>query len=180
MNLREAILTEHSAAQRDKIVNWVGNSQRRFDELAGLFMSGEYRVVQRAAWPVSYFAHLHPKLVLKHLAAFIDILEKKDVHPAVHRNIVRLLQEAEVPENLQGRLMNACFRFVEDPETPVAVKAFSLTVLEKLAYQYPEIKPELKTIIEDRWAFETPAFRSRGRKILKAMEKTETRVKQRP
>lgn len=53
MILKEAILNEHSKAQCARIVNWVGKSQARFDELFNLFLNDEYRVVQRAGWSVS-------------------------------------------------------------------------------------------------------------------------------
>jgi hypothetical protein len=49
MNLREEILKEHSKAQSNKIVSWIGNSQKKFDELFNLFLNDEYRVTQRAA-----------------------------------------------------------------------------------------------------------------------------------
>ena len=49
MHLRETILDEHSKANCNKIVNWVGDSQKRFDELFNLFLNSEYRVNQRAA-----------------------------------------------------------------------------------------------------------------------------------
>ncbi|MEJ7671786.1 MAG: hypothetical protein WKF59_03550 [Chitinophagaceae bacterium] len=49
MNLRDEILKEHSKAQCNKIVQWVGDSQKRFEELFHLFLTDEYRVVQRAA-----------------------------------------------------------------------------------------------------------------------------------
>ncbi|MCY7309163.1 MAG: hypothetical protein LH619_00155 [Chitinophagaceae bacterium] len=42
-----------------------------------------------------------------------------------------------------------------------------MTVLQNLSKLYPEIKQELKTIIEDRWELETAAFHSRAKKILK-------------
>jgi hypothetical protein len=51
----------------------------------------------------------------------------------------------------------------------VAIKAFALTVLQNLSAVYPDIKPELKLIIEERWPHETAAFHSRARKILKTM-----------
>ncbi len=37
MNLREEILKEHSKTQCTKIVDWVGDSQQRFDELFQFF-----------------------------------------------------------------------------------------------------------------------------------------------
>ena len=63
--------------------------------------------------------------------------------------------------------MNTCFEYIHSPDEAVAVKAFALTVLENLSKQYPEIKSELKTIIEDRWDYESAAFKSRAKKILK-------------
>ena len=53
MNLRAQILKAHSKANCTKIVNWVGSNQTRFDELFNLFLTDEYRVVQRAGWPLS-------------------------------------------------------------------------------------------------------------------------------
>ena len=65
--------------------------------------------------------------------------------------------------------MNAWFAFIEKPSTPVAIKAFALTTLFNLSKYYPEIKQELKLIIEDRMDNKTPAFKSRGKKILKQL-----------
>lgn len=76
MNLRQTILAEHSKANCDRIVKWIGDSQKRFDELFALFLVDEYRVVQRAAWPLSYCSINHPGLIQKHLAKLLKNLEK--------------------------------------------------------------------------------------------------------
>jgi len=55
------------------------------------------------------------------------------------------------------------------PSRPVVIKAFSLTTLYNLSKFYPEIKNELKLIIQERWDHETAAFKSRGRHILKQL-----------
>lgn len=169
MNLREAILKEHSKAQKDKIVKWIGNSQQRFDELFHLFLTDEYRVVQRAAYLLSYCIEEHPSLIKKHFGKLIKNLSKKNIHEAVKRNTVRILEKIEIPEKYHGDVMNICFDYVQSPDEAIAVKAFSLTVLYKLSQKYPDIKQELKTIIEDRWDYETAAFHSRARKILKKL-----------
>ena len=88
-------------------------------------------------------------------------------HDAVKRNTVRILQVVPIPKKFQGTVMNLCFDYIVDPTEKIAVKAFSLTVLRNLSQLYPEIKQELRTIIEDRWEFETAAFHSRAKKILK-------------
>ena len=169
MNLREAILAEHSKAQTNKIINWVGDSQKRFDELFSLFLNDEYRVVQRAGWPLSYIAIAYPKLIVKHFSELLKNLHKSRLHSAVKRNTVRMLQEITIPQRFHGDVMNLCFDYISSPDEAVAVKAFSLTILQNLSKQYFDIKQELKTIIENRWDFETAAFHSRVRKILKKL-----------
>jgi len=167
MKLRDTVLAEHSKAQTSKIVKWIGNSQERFDELFKLFLNDEYRVTQRAAWPLSFAVKNHPELIRRHLGKLIKNLEKKGLHDSVKRNSVRILRDLDIPERYHGQVMNTCFRFIESPDEAVAIKAFSLIILEKLLPQYPDIKNELKLIIEERWEYEKPAFRGRAKKILK-------------
>ena len=169
MNLRETLLKEHSKKQCNKIVKYIGSNKQRFAELMELFFESEYRVTQRAAWPMSYCVKNHPQLIRPYLKKLLGNLEKKGLHDAVIRNTVRLLQDVEIPKKHQGKLMNICFAFIQSNEIPVAVKAFSLTILQNLSKQYPDIISELKLIIEERWEHETAAFRSRGKKILKAI-----------
>src|SRR5215467_4098090 len=109
MDLRQTILAEHSKANCNKIVKWVGNSQKRFDELFYLFLNDEYRVVQRAAWPVSNCAMAHPEFMKKHFDKLIKNLRKTGLHDAVKRNSLRLLQYMTIPEKVHGELMNLCF-----------------------------------------------------------------------
>ncbi len=166
-NLREEILKEHSKAQCTAIVNWVGASQQRFDELFKLFLNDEYRVVQRAAWPVSYCVIAHPQFIKKHWAALVKNLQQPNLHNAVKRNSIRLLQDIPIPEKYQGSIMDICFNYLQSPTEAVAVKAFSLTVLNNLAKQYPEIIPEVQLILEDQAQCLTAALKVRAREFLK-------------
>jgi hypothetical protein len=166
-NLRQQILKEHSKAQCSAIVNWVGTLQQRFDELFNLFLNDEYRVVQRAAWPVSYCVQAHPEFIKKHWNSFVENLQKPNLHNAVKRNSIRLLQDIAIPKKYQGQIMDICFKYVESPTEAVAVKAFSLTVLGNLAKQYPEIIPEIKLLIEEQMPHQTAAFKSRAKAFLK-------------
>lgn len=171
MHLREELLKEHSAAQAKKIAAWAGVSAKNFRLLMECFMESEYRIAQRAAWSVSKIAETKPALLAPYLEQMVNRLQAKDVHPAVIRNTVRVFEKIRVPEPLHGKLMTACFGFLELANTPVAIKAFSLTILFHLSEQYPEISQELKLLIEEKWDTETAAFKSRGKKILAALEK---------
>ena len=169
MNIKTALLKEHSKRQCDAIVKWVGHDQKRFDELFDLFLHDEYRVVQRAGWPISFCVEKHPELINKHFRDLLDNLGKKGIHDAVKRNTVRLLQHVSIPEKFHGEVMDICFRYISSPAEAVGIKAFSITVLQNLAKHYPEIINEIKLVIEERWDYETVAFKTRARKLLKEL-----------
>lgn len=170
MNLREEILKEHSKAQCAKIVKWVGRSQQRFDELFGLFIHDDYRVVQRSGWPLGYCVIDHPSFISKHWKALINNLKKPNLHNAVKRNSIRLMQDLQIPEKFHGEVMGICFQFLESPTESLAVKVFSMSVLGNLAAMYPDIKAELKLIIEEQLPHQTAGFKSRAKRILKEIK----------
>ncbi len=122
-NLRAELQKEHSKAQCNKIVSWVGNDQKRFDELFNLFLDDESKITHMAAWPVSYCVIAYPELVTKHWSKLIKHLEGSDLHGAVKRNSMRFMQEIIIPKKYHGRVMNICFQLIESPqENAVQVK----------------------------------------------------------
>ena len=171
MKIHEVLLAGQSKKNCDKIVKSIGNDPKKFAELMKNFFTGEYRITQRAAWPMSECVKKYPELITPYYAKLISNLSKKNLHDAIPRNTVRLLQNVDIPKKFQGRIMDICFRYVQSNETAIAIRVFSMTILENLSKIYPEIFPELKLIIEERWPHETAAFHSRARKILQRGEK---------
>lgn len=165
MDIKDQLLKEHSKVAALQVAAYAATSPKHFAELMRCFMSPEYRLAQRAAWSVSLAAQQAPKLIVPHIKSLVDVLTREGVHRAVVRNAVRILQQSHIPEVYHGKLMHACFGLVEAPDTPVAIKAFSLTTLYNLSKTYPEIKEELQLIINEKWEEESPAFRSRAEKF---------------
>jgi hypothetical protein len=176
MNIKEALLQDkiYTKAQAATITDYACTSPENFKELMQCFTDNSYRIAQRAAWSVSDAALRKPKLIQPYLKDIVAQLQRTDVHPAVVRNSVRILQSLEMPGELHGQVMNACFNFIEKPGTPVAIKAFALTTLYNLSKQYPDIQHELQVIIEERMDNERAAFVSRGKKILKQLQERKT------
>ena len=171
MNIRDELLKEknHTKQHALQIAEYAVSSSRHFKELMKCFLDKEYRVAQRAAWSVSWAARKKPAMMLPYIKDLVDQLKGNAVHAAVVRNTVRILEAIDIPEAYHGEVMDCCFKLVEEPTTAVAIKAFSLTALFNLSKQYPEIKPELKLVIEERKDNETAAFKVRANKILKAL-----------
>ena len=169
MNLKEEILREHSKAQVMRIVAYIGVDSERFDDAMKLFLEGDYRVTQRISWVVSHCASVHPWLIMPYLESmWQNLLQNPNLHNAVKRNTVRILQFVEIPEHLQGLVAEVCFKYLGDPQIPVAIRAFSMTVLAKIAKQHPDLQEELKIIVEDQLPYQSPAFVSRAKQILKS------------
>lgn len=169
MDLRVEILKEHSKRQALKIAGWVGNDETRFRELIKLFLHGEYRVTQRAAWIVGHCGLRHPALIIPWLPAMLKRMLEPDVHIAVKRNVLRIIMEMEIPRPLLGRIVSLCFAELTSPVSPIAVKVYSMYILERIARQEPGISRELRETVEEMLPFSGAAIRASSRHVLKRL-----------
>lgn len=169
MNLKEKILSTHSKSNSNEIVEWVGNSQKRMKLLLHIFFGTDTRASQRAAMAVGDIARLRPSLIKPHLHQLVRNLTNPQ-HDAIIRNTVRIFQEVEeIPEELQGELYERCFEYLTSKKYPTAVKAFSVTVLRRIAHIFPELREELIYAIEEQIPQGTVGFKNRAKKELKLL-----------
>lgn len=172
INLREAILAEHSRPQTLKIAHWIGNEPQKVRQLITILLEDEYRVVQRAAWVVSVVAEQHPSVITPYVPLLVAKLKDPEQHVAVKRNIYRMLQFLALPEPIHGDLIHLCFESLLQPGEALAVRAFAISILARMFGIYPELGNELRLILEDALQHETaPSFKSRAKKILKELDK---------
>lgn len=169
MDLRKTVLQAHTLNQTRKIVDYVGSNAARFKALVEVFLTGPYRVTQRAAWPLSYCVEHHPGLITPHFKSLLTMLRRTDTHVAVQRNIVRLLQFVDIPPRYRGEVASTCFGLLQDRRQPVAVRVFSMAVLANLVEHEPDLAGELRILIEDNLPYGSPAFVSRARKVLRKL-----------
>lgn len=169
MDFHQEIAAVANKTQAQKIADYVGNNQERFDAMMEVFYAGPYRVTQKASWVMSHCADRYPVLIVPHFKKMIRIL-KKTPSDAVKRNIIRAWQLVPIPEAHLGEVADLCFTFLSTMQEPVAVKVFAMRVLLLITYQIPELKNELKLIIEDQLPYASAAFRSRGTKVLRTLE----------
>jgi len=168
MNIRKELLKYQVQSKEHalRIAEFAVSSNENFQELMHCFLSKDVKLAQRAAWSVSWAAKKNPAIIQPHIGSIVNQLSRTDIHDAVIRNSVRILESVVIPENFHAEVLSACFDFIQKRNTPIAVKAFSLTILFNLSKLYPEIKNELKMIIRQNMDYETAAFQSRGKKIL--------------
>jgi hypothetical protein len=167
VDIEAALLAEHSKRQALRIAVWIGNDKERLDQLVQLLLKGEYVVAQRAAWVLSSCAENHPQMMKPYLKQLVAKAADPRVHDAVKRNVVRLLQHIQIPRSLLGSVATLCFDFLSSPQAPIAVKAFSMTVLANIAEQEPDIGQELRLVITQLQPHGSPGIQAHARKVLK-------------
>ena len=121
MNISEALLKEHSKANALNIATYIGEDKDRFKQLIEIFTSEEYRLVQRSAWVLSIIADKHPFLIKPYLPLLVKQLHNPK-HDAVKRNVLRILQFIDIPDEVMGELADLCFNFLTSSKKAIAIK----------------------------------------------------------
>jgi len=168
MDLTKEILQIKSKESVDDLAKHLTKDTGDFHQLMKIFLGSNTRITPRAAWIMSKCHDINPHLVKPFIPDMVKNLQN-DVPDGVKRSTLRALQNVKIPTNIQGVLTSICFKFLNSPAEAVAIKVFSMTVLSNIAEKYPDLKTEIKLIIEDQMPYGSAGFKSRGRKILKKL-----------
>lgn len=170
MNLQKILEGARSKGMIGAVVSEVGRSAPRLEQLVSLVTSGRPPYVQdKAAWALTSYADIYPDRLIPHLKKLIHVLRREETGEGIKRSIVRLLQVVDIPKSLEGEVATHCFRYVSDPSEAIAVRCFSIIVLENLAKKNKDLQGELRLILEDQLPYGSAAFVNRGRKVLNRM-----------
>ena len=167
MNIREILKAEHSRSSALKIAQYIGNDPNRFKELVEVFAEGPKKIMQRASWPLRIVVLENPRLVSPYLKLFLTLCNQPDAADAVRRNTMNMLQYIEIPPRFQMQVIDMAFSFLQRKREPIAVKVFSMSVIARLAANLPDLKKELRIVLEDSLPYSSPGFISRARKVLR-------------
>ena len=174
MHFPSQLLQEHSLSNTLFITQYIEEDAEKFAALMEIFLGDNYRLTQRAAWVVSHVAEAHPHLLKLYYKRFIKHLNQPNKHDAVKRNTMRVLQFIEVPKAYWGALADICLRFVADKKEPIAVRAFSLTVLANLCKKQPDLKNEILLLIEDLLPYASAGLKNRALRVRGELESIST------
>jgi hypothetical protein len=105
MNLVKVLWKEHSRTTCGQIVAYIGTDKKKFGQLIDIFFNNNYRLSQRASWPLSFCVEQHPALVKPHSRKLIstvlaNLVEKQ---PGL-KSELRIIIEDELPYGSAGFL----------------------------------------------------------------------------
>ncbi len=147
----------------------------KLEDLILLFLNSDNkRVSQQAAGVFMELVNLDKNIFYEYQDKLVQYLLQEDAKEAQVRNIFRLFQFAFIREEIEGALLDASFKVLENPTQPIAVRVFAMTVAYRIGERYPEVFPELKNLIETNLELaNSSGFQNRALKLLQKMKEME-------
>jgi len=170
MDFRSLLADIPTGVGRDLLIQEVIKSESHFTLLLELVIHEKDPLAWRAAWVLDGSDEFKPGLARKHISKIVKALPALESLGSL-RFLLRMLSRYEIPEEEQGLLIDLCFSYLVSELYPVAVKAHAMQIIYMHVLIYPELKDELIAVIEDQIANNSVGFKSRGRRLIKQMEK---------
>lgn len=170
MDLNDFLTNSVLLLKKEEIGTIIGPDAEKYEELVELAFSRDMPVCWRATWILDYLAELHPWLAETYIERFWTEIPAN--HPlGVTRSLLRLLSRYEIPEAYQGPATDLCLDWLSLEAVPVAIKAYSMEILLKIARLYPELSKEFIAIIEDHSEYNSAGYKARARQVISELQK---------
>jgi hypothetical protein len=156
MNIKATLEQTQSKANTIKIIEYIGDDVTRFKALISLFFGKDKILIQRSAWPLSYVAIQNPQLIKPYFGKFVKILNEEGNHSAINRNLLKIMEEVEIPQKYQSQLFDTCVKIITNPTNPIACIAFAITVAAKICKPYMELSNEFIIVLKHLQTYEQP------------------------
>lgn len=163
--LRKRILTAGSGSEWRTLGREVATDPEGYTIILELLASPHERICKYAGYVYSHAGEAAPERVVQHLAELVPLLDA-DVHPATRRALMRSLSFVQLPEQWLGPVLDRCFGYLEDVEEKTAVRAFAVDIIYQNSAAYPELRAELKSLLEWCLPSASAGLRSKARRLL--------------
>ena len=84
--------------------------------------------------------------------------------------MTKVLASHNIPQKLQGKLLNLCYDLMLSSDETVVVKVHAMQCITNIAKYHPGLKNELKSAIEDQLPKTSAAFYARAKQISKELK----------
>jgi 8-oxo-dGTP diphosphatase len=164
MGRREAEWLAESAVENEEILR----------KLLEYSFSKDKKLAFRASWTLSKVYDKYPDLIGSDLQVLIGSLESLE-NESVQRSFLRIISMSDlnsISQKQQGILADHCFKMLKSGFSAIAVKAYSMEIIYKLAIIYPELANELSSTINMLQGEGSAGILARGHIILKKLAGT--------
>lgn len=148
-DLQKMINTMMSMQEAEWVAASAGENPVLFNKLLSYSFSPDRKLAFRASWTLSKVIDKNPTLINTHLGRLIESLDSLD-NESTQRSFLRILSMSDlnlVSQRHHGILADHCFKALNSGFSAIAIKAYSMEALYKLALIYPELAHELAASI---------------------------------
>jgi 8-oxo-dGTP diphosphatase len=156
---------------------WLANSAAEHPEVVGKLLeysfSDDRRLAFHASWTLSKVCDDYPEVIQPYLSRIIEALDKLN-NESTQRSLLRSISLADmkaISGRHHGLLAAHCFAALKSGFSAIAIKAYSMEILYKLALIYPELTNELEATINLLRGEGSAGIIARGRIVLKRLGK---------
>ena len=157
-------LDRRSIGRANEVARMVLKEPRRFRELIACLWHEDPIVRTRAADPAEKVSAKKPRLLDRRKRELLGLLaEAEQIELRWH--LAAMIPRLQLTPTERQRAVAALHRYLEDRSS--IVKTFALQALGDLAQHDANLRPRVKTLLEDAVQSGTPAMRARARHLLK-------------
>jgi 8-oxo-dGTP diphosphatase len=158
-----------------KNTEWVATSAidnpAIFRKMLEFSYSDDKKLAFHASWILTKVCDKYPEIIDPFLSEIVEKLEKIN-NESAQRSFLRIISLSEIKEissKHHGLLADHCFAALKSGFSAIAIKAYSMEILYKLARVYPELANELSATIIMLQEDGSAGIVARGRIILKRL-----------
>jgi hypothetical protein len=141
-----------------------------FNSLIQSISHPDNKIANMAAWTASHTVEINSNIIKLVHHKFLISLMKKTKIGGIKRNIVRIWQFSKLQESILAEVVTIALNYFSNPKEDIAVRAFSITILQNSLMYIPELESEITFLIEKELPNAGPAIASRSRKCLKFID----------
>ena len=168
--IEDFILNNISKDNIDAIIKSDKVNQEMIDTLWDFSISNKHPQSWRAAWMLFHLLNNRNKEYIRpYLNQMLDLLNTF-THNGQKREIMKIILLFDVEEIEMGKAVNICFDILINPKEALAVRVHAMQILFNISKLEPDLKPELKDVIEIIIQEDSPALRGRGGMLLNKMK----------
>lgn len=156
-------------------VEWVANSAIEnpaiFRKLLDYSFSEDKKLAFRSSWTMTKVCDKYPDMIYPHLTRVVEGLGRLD-NESTQRSFLRIISFSDlkrISNNHHGILADHCFSALRSGFSAIAIKAYSMEILYKLAVIYPELANELAATVNMLQGEGSAGIIARGRMVLRKL-----------
>ena len=142
----ERILTN---SHRPTMESYVIVHPESFEEAIKLAIADKQPYSWRAAWLLWSCMVKNDKRIRKYVKEIINVLPKRNDNQK--RELLKILEQMEINEKLEGLLFNHCVNIWEKTDKKPAVRFNAFKILAKISKRHPELSKEIISLTQNQY-----------------------------